>query len=216
MIDQIKPLWEQKLSNREIARQLGINHKTVAAYLKKAGLKCNTANQPIQYSENGAICSKCNQEKPLIEFLFGRKGQKYEYRFSYCTLCRKKQLYLNLNNSLSSFIADKVRRIKIRANEYSIPFDLDLEYVLWLYEKQKGKCIYTLMDLKCSVGKGLTSNSLSFDKIVPEKGYVKGNIVLCSNRANTIKSDQTLDELKEWMPLWYERLICAQMNYGDF
>lgn len=39
-------------------------------------------------------------------------------------------------------------------------------------------------------------NSPSLDKIVPELGYVKGNIVVVSLRANQIKSDATIEELQ--------------------
>jgi hypothetical protein len=35
----------------------------------------------------------------------------------------------------------------------------------------------------------------SLDKIVPSKGYVPGNVIVVSLRANTIKSDASIDEL---------------------
>ena len=39
-------------------------------------------------------------------------------------------------------------------------------------------------------------NSPSLDKIIPELGYVKGNIGVVSLRANQIKSDATIEELQ--------------------
>lgn len=38
-------------------------------------------------------------------------------------------------------------------------------------------------------------NSPTLDRIKPELGYVKGNVMVISNRANVLKSDATLDEL---------------------
>lgn len=40
-------------------------------------------------------------------------------------------------------------------------------------------------------------NSASLDRIVPELGYVPGNVLIISWRANRIKCDATLDELKQ-------------------
>ncbi len=65
----------------------------------------------------------------------------------------------------------------------------------------------TVDDIKyvthCPVlGVELTRGSLgrvcspSLDRIVPSKGYVKGNVVIVSHRANRLKSDATLEELQ--------------------
>lgn len=37
--------------------------------------------------------------------------------------------------------------------------------------------------------------SPSLDRIIPDKGYVKGNIVVVSHKANTIKNNATVDEI---------------------
>jgi len=38
--------------------------------------------------------------------------------------------------------------------------------------------------------------SPSLDRIVPEKGYVKGNVAVISFRANRLKGDGTIEELE--------------------
>jgi hypothetical protein len=40
------------------------------------------------------------------------------------------------------------------------------------------------------------ARAASLDRIVPELGYVKGNIAVISNRANSLKSNATLEELE--------------------
>ena len=50
-----------------------------------------------------------------------------------------------------------------------------------------------------------TDNSPSIDRIDSKKGYVKGNIRIISNRANRIKSDATVDELRNVLED-YERI----------
>jgi len=42
-----------------------------------------------------------------------------------------------------------------------------------------------------------TRNSPSLDRIIPEKGYVKGNVWVISQRANRIKNDATWQELAQ-------------------
>lgn len=37
----------------------------------------------------------------------------------------------------------------------------------------------------------------SLDRIVPSKGYVRGNVIVLSSRANRIKNDATADELHD-------------------
>ena len=48
--------------------------------------------------------------------------------------------------------------------------------------------------------------SPSFNRIDPIKGYTKNNIVIVSNRANRIKSDATVDEIRK-VADFYERLL---------
>ena len=38
--------------------------------------------------------------------------------------------------------------------------------------------------------------SPSMDRIVPHKGYVEGNVIIVSDLANRIKTDATLQEIK--------------------
>ena len=55
-----------------------------------------------------------------------------------------------------------------------------------------------VLGIKLEVGSGQASgNSPSLDKIIPSLGYVKGNVMVISNRANSIKRDATLDEAEK-------------------
>lgn len=47
-------------------------------------------------------------------------------------------------------------------------------------------------------------NSASLDRIVPALGYVRGNVIIISWRANRIKCDATLDELKAMVKFYDE------------
>jgi hypothetical protein len=51
-------------------------------------------------------------------------------------------------------------------------------------------------------GKYVPNNYATLDKIDPRKGYVEGNVQILSYRANTLKNDATLEELKLIVKNW--------------
>jgi hypothetical protein len=75
-----------------------------------------------------------------------------------------------------------------RAQYQGIPFDIEKSDIVIPDE-----C--PILHIKLSQT-GNRDNRPSVDRIVPEKGYVKGNIQVISMRANRIKSDATLEELE--------------------
>lgn len=78
---------------------------------------------------------------------------------------------------------------RCRARKQGIPFDLTAEDII--------------IPKTCPVfgiplfhgTKGFHENSPSIDKIIPEKGYVKGNVVVISFKANRMKQNATTQEL---------------------
>ena len=84
-------------------------------------------------------------------------------------------------------------QIKNGAKKRDIPFDLTLTD---LYELSFPiTCPVLGIPLAFNSGKPL-DNSYSVDRIDSNKGYTKDNIVIVSNRANTLKSNASLDEMK--------------------
>ena len=78
-----------------------------------------------------------------------------------------------------------------------------------MYKKQNGNCLYTDEKLDMKISRGKLGNCISLDRIVPQKGYVRGNVVFCTRRFNVIKNNITLKEMKEWMLPIYKRLVDA-------
>lgn len=83
------------------------------------------------------------------------------------------------------------RMARLRADKLGIPFsirpeDIDLPTVcpvlgiVLSYDNKQG-----------------AEDSPSLDRVVPERGYVPGNVNVISGRANRIKSDASLSELKK-------------------
>lgn len=79
-----------------------------------------------------------------------------------------------------------------RAKRQNVPFGLqesDIEIPMY--------CPVLGVLLVRSLGsKGPGHNSPTLDRIIPSRGYVPGNVMVVSNRANRAKNDLSADELR--------------------
>jgi hypothetical protein len=95
-------------------------------------------------------------------------------------------------NAISKSVEYRIlTRAKSRAKQKNIPFNLTLEDI-----EVPETCPLLGIPIVIQPKKGYHPNSPSLDKIIPEKGYIKGNVWVISSRANTLKNDATLQELK--------------------
>lgn len=85
---------------------------------------------------------------------------------------------------------------RTRARQLGIPFSITLDDVVF-------PKVCPMLGIPLVVGRGKrTDNSPSLDKIIPSLGYVKGNTVVISWRANRIKNNGTAEDLRrisDWM-----------------
>lgn len=85
----------------------------------------------------------------------------------------------------------KLKAAEKRAKEKNLNFDLDVEYLLSIYTD-----ICPILEIPLNWDGGpKTDNTPALDKIIPEKGYVKGNVRFISTKANSMKTDATLEQL---------------------
>jgi hypothetical protein len=78
-----------------------------------------------------------------------------------------------------------------RAIRFQIPHEITTDYLTSI---AVDRCPILGLELKYGGGK-LSNNSASVDRIVPELGYVVGNVQIISNLANMMKSCATKDQL---------------------
>ena len=79
---------------------------------------------------------------------------------------------------------------KKRAKKRGLPFDLTIDDL-----EVPEKC--PILGLELKAGSDSSQGiSPTLDRIVPELGYVKGNIRVISHRANRLKSDASIEELE--------------------
>lgn len=66
--------------------------------------------------------------------------------------------------------------------------------------------------LRVNVGRrGPSDNSPTLDRIIPRKGYVRGNIIVISFFANRVKNNATVEQLF-LVARFYKRLIQRNKN----
>jgi len=91
------------------------------------------------------------------------------------------------NNPLQYMLYDARKRAKKKG----VVFDLTVDDL----------CMPTfcpVFGVKLKQGDGQrTDDSPSLDRIIPSLGYVKGNVRIISHRANAIKNNATIDEIKQ-------------------
>jgi len=81
---------------------------------------------------------------------------------------------------------------KKRAAKKNVPFEVTTVYILSILTD---KCPIFETEFVYRGNKGIRPTSPSLDRIDPKKGYVEGNIVVISSKANTIKSNATWQEI---------------------
>ncbi len=204
----ILELHQKGFTNRQIAKTIGISHNTVQRkYLGPLGLEANGPKKiGLRKTTNGIICNKCNVEKPETDFYssINKNGEIKSY--VNCIDCTKRIQLASGNRTLDSYLSKFYSHVKSRAKLRDIPFSLTVQDIKDLYASQQGLCFYSDIKMEWGHGKGRSKLSLSLDRIIPQNGYTIGNVVLCTNKVNYVKSDVSLEELKDWMPGWYQRV----------
>ncbi len=202
--NKIYELHKQGILAIDIAKQLNVNHERVTYTIKNQfNEDINRKFKPIiEYDEFNCICPLCNKVKPLSDF--GLDGSRAKRKF--CGKCQYKKISEKMKNDTNLFLENALYQKKYAKRTRGYEFDLDLDYIIRLFEYQQGKCFYTDQLMSLTRGSGRLVNTLSIDRMDNSKGYIKGNIVFCCDKINSIKTDLTLEELEKWMPEWYKRI----------
>lgn len=85
-----------------------------------------------------------------------------------------------------------INTIRSNCKRTGIPFNITIDDFIPVPEYCP--VFGTKLDFKEKAKGQRTNNSPSMDRIIPELGYVKGNVVIISWRANRIKNDGTWEE----------------------
>lgn len=85
--------------------------------------------------------------------------------------------------------------LKNRAKKRNLDFDITIEYINDILEKQNFMCVLSKLDI--SFESYLNETTASLDRIDSSKGYIKGNVQWVHKRINTMKMDMSDNEFIE-------------------
>jgi hypothetical protein len=142
-------------------------------------------------------CSSCQEELPVA--MFHRNITQKDGLRTNCKKCstNEKRIY-DKANPIKVQTAHMICGARKRAKKKNLEFNINSEYIRSLVVSH---CPVFGIPLEWSCHRGEhgnkpLENSPSLDRIDPTKGYIKGNVWIISNKANTTKSNSTHEELK--------------------
>lgn len=125
-----------------------------------------------------------------------------------CVECSRMDLYQaerDRYRTTENTLSYQLRQRKNSAKKLGIPFNITLDQI-----DQPEYC--PVLGIKLNYAWGGTAGHLrdpakaTIDKVVPELGYVPGNVFIISWRANKLKSDMTFEELENILKYMKERI----------
>jgi hypothetical protein len=85
-----------------------------------------------------------------------------------------------------------LQNARVRARRAGVPFTITVNDIVI-----PTHCPILGIPLFPKQGRGGGENSPSLDRVHNSRGYVPGNVIVISNRANRLKSDATVEELRD-------------------
>jgi hypothetical protein len=154
-------------------------------------------------------CKICGETKTIDDFYKSQRGSKCKNCTLQITRGYKKEKRKSLEFRKSEGIKQKERRVRLwqntlihdskRGGEHTLTVD-DINE---MYENQNGLCYWFKIPLIPSEKKK-NPQQPSLDRLDPNKGYIKGNVVLSCYSANIGRNENNLETWKNFLNLLFK------------
>ena len=146
------------------------------------------------------LCIKCKIKKKNSDFY--KHSNVKDGLSSACKVCTTVH-NKKYRSTKEGFLKNALSSAKVRAKKKQINFNLDYEYLESISTTKCPVFNVDLMYYSSTNGSGYPNpHAASLDRVIPELGYVKGNVVFISQWANTVKSNATeiqLYAVADWL-----------------
>lgn len=146
-------------------------------------------------------CPRCGQTKQGKDFRRARSNASG--LSTYCQACDLDH-YRRMRRGLYRFLDYLLSGVARRSRDRGWPMDITTKDLLELWTQQKGRCIYTGIQMQNRQAPRRSSAShvsTSVDRIDTEKPYVRANIQLVCTWANMAKADLPDKDFRHWLRL---------------
>lgn len=141
-------------------------------------------------------CNHCKISKEQTEF--DKNSSNKDGLNNTCKVCKKEDYIRRKNrNPVHTYFIAKRSECK----QKNIPFDLTEEYLMSIWTEE---CPVFGTPMKLGTGGRGDGYNSHLDRLDPNKGYVMGNVAWISGRANRIKYNATVEDLRK-IADWMER-----------
>jgi hypothetical protein len=199
---------------RKLFRNFTLNKKYTDGY-NEVCMICieETSKQKsikLREKENGIeiplnrICYKCKEIKPLNDNYFNRHRSKAFGFTDLCKVCRNTKRYQQWrerNSTVEGKCYSLYEYSKARASKRKkdLDFDLDLQFIIELWNKQSGCCALTGIPFTLLPGTNTGHNPLnaSLDRIDSTKGYIRSNVRMVCTMVNLALNNFGEEKFKE-------------------
>lgn len=142
-----------------------------------------------EYLTGTKTCNFCGLEKRFCEFYSNTCNNNFTSTICKdCDLERAREYGKTFDGKIHALLAMS----KFRAAKKKIAFNLDADYIKSIWTDT---CPVLGIPLSRNISKSKKDDSPTLDKIIPTEGYVKGNVMIISGKANRIKTDASVDEI---------------------
>lgn len=200
-VNKLRELIEDGVNYYKISDILNIPSKLVSTQALKMGYKERSSQKWTEQETKKLIKliyegEKADNIATILDRTFyslGTKLRKLKIRKLPQVILINSYMNEGKGNSKIKMLKNRLWSIRRQVKAKNWEYDIDLQYLLDLWDKQKGLCAYS--NKLMSFDKN-DKNVISIDRIDSKKGYIQGNVALVRWKINQAKSNLLLEDFK--------------------
>ena len=137
-------------------------------------------------------CTSCKKKLSSSEFTTS-ENKKGKFTRAICNKCINKKRNENTSKTPDNFIKNLYTQLKSTRRDSGLEWEINYEFLISVWELQKGKCALSGLNMTWHKGSGKTHFNISIDRKNPELGYLPSNVQLVCVCVNLMK--QSLNDV---------------------